>query len=320
MARYRFVAGVKGRIARQKQRKGIKLRDAGITVQTQERYYVAVREVMKFVESSEPYVELDEHLADWVEHKFSAGCPLNGVADCLSGIHYFLPQARRHLPVAWKLFSIWRKIEIPSRAPPLTEDLLLGLASKALEQNQLDFACLLLLGFHCFLRTGELLSLTGESILVNEKTGIVYLPSSKGGTRRNTKEAVTIECPIIREIVGTLIAVRKSEGRQKLNLWLYSGSAFRKRFHDLLVFFDVLHLGFRCYSLRRGGATSDFQRHGLMERTLIRGRWSSTAIAKIYLCDGLAQLPSLKMKSSTWTLLKQFNLLSSSIKATRAKC
>lgn len=183
MGRYRFVAGVKGRRARQKQRKGIKLRDAGITVQTQERYYVAVREVMKFVEEAEDFGALDERIADWIEHKFESGYPLNGVADCLSGIHYFLPQARRHLPVAWRLYSIWRKIEIPSRAPPITEDLLLAFASRAILLQQLDFAVLLLLGFHCFLRTGELLSLTAESFLINQKTGIV-----QGGPERTSKK------------------------------------------------------------------------------------------------------------------------------------
>ena len=298
MARYRFVAGVQGRRARQKQRKGIKLRDAGVTVQTQTRYYTAVREVVKYIDKADSFPQLDEDLSDWIEQKFAAGYPLNGIADCLSGIHYFVPQSRRQLPSAWKLFSIWRKIEVPSRAPPITEDLL-GFASRALEEDHLDFACLLLLGFHCFLRTGELLSLTAESLLISSKTGIVYIPASKGGTRRNTKEAVSIECPMVRSVVGTFLEVRAAEGRQKVPIWIYSGSAFRKKFYEYLCFFDALHLNFRCYSLRRGGATSDFQRHGLMERTLVRGRWSSSSVAKIYLCDALAQLPSLKMKNTT---------------------
>ena len=312
MARYRFVAGVQGRRARQKERKGIKLRDAGVTEQTQARYYAAVREVSKYIDKADSFPQLDEDLSDWIEGKFSAGYPLNGIADCLSGIHYFLPQSRRQLPSAWKLFSIWRKIEVPSRAPPLTEDLFLAFASRALEEDQLDFACLLLLGFHCFLRTGELLSLTAESLLISSKTGIVYIPASKGGTRRNTKEAVSIECPMVRSVVGTFLEVRAAEGRQKLPIWIFSGSAFRKKFYEYLSFFDVLHLNFRCYSLWRGGATNDFQRHGLMERTLVRGRWSSSSVAKIYLCDALAQLPSLKMRATTKRLLKKFDFLSSS--------
>ena len=318
MRQYRFVAGVQGRRARQKQRKGIKLRDAGVTVQTQERYYVAVRGILKYFDQAKNYAELDEFLTDYIEKKFEGGYPLNTIADCLSGIHYFIPQSRRQLPSAWKLFSIWRKIEIPSRAPPLTEDLLLAFASRALECKQLEFATLLLLGFHCFLRTGELLSLTTESLLVNSKTGVVHLPSSKGGTRRNSKEAVTIECPMVREVASTLIEVRRAEGRQKLPIWLYSGSAFRQRFHSYLKFFEVVHLNFRCYSLRRGGATCDFQKHGLMERTLVRGRWGSTAVARIYLADALAQLPRLHMKPRTKQLLKKFDLLSSSTMATQA--
>ena len=319
MVKYRFVAGVQGRRARQKQRKGIKLRDAGVTVQTQERYYVAVREVLKFFDKSISFPQVDELIADWIEKKFESGYPLNGVADCLSGIHYFMPLSRRQLPCSWKLFSIWRKIEVPSRAPPLTEDLLFAFATRALMKNDLEFASLLLLGFHCFLRTGELLAVTAESLLVSAKTGIVHLPSSKGGSRRNSKEAVTIECPLIREVVHTLVTVRYTQGRQKLPLWVHSGSCFRKRFHEYLTFFDVLHLGFRCYSLRRGGATNDYQKHGLMERTLLRGRWSSTSVAKIYLCDGLAQLPTLKMKLSTKQMLEKFDLLSSSLNATQAK-
>ncbi len=87
MVKYRFVAGVQGRRARQKQRKGIKLRDAGVTVQTQERYYVAVREVLKFFDKSISFPQVDELIADWIEKKFESGYPLNGVADCLSGIH-----------------------------------------------------------------------------------------------------------------------------------------------------------------------------------------------------------------------------------------
>ena len=176
MVKYRFVAGVQGRRARQKQRKGIKLRDAGVTVPTQERYYVAVREVLKFFDKSISFPQVDELIADWIEKKFESGYPLNGVADCLSGIHYFMPLSRRQLPCSWKLFSIWRKIEVPSRA--LTEDLLFAFATRALMKNDLEFASLLLLGIHCFLRTGELLAVTAESLLVSAKTGIVCVGGS----------------------------------------------------------------------------------------------------------------------------------------------
>ena len=37
------------------------------------------------------------------------------------------------------------------------------------------------------------------------------------------------------------------------------------------------------------------QTHGLMEKTLIRGRWKNSNVARLYICDGLAMLPRLSM-------------------------
>lgn len=40
------------------------------------------------------------------------------------------------------------------------------------------------------------------------------------------------------------------------------------------------------------------QSHGLMERTLIRGRWKNSNVARIYISDGLSMLPRLRMSWS----------------------
>lgn len=311
MGKYKFVAGVRGRRARIKNRKGIRLRDAGITKQTQSRYYLAVREVTSLIDKSQNFAELDSDIADWIEYKFSHGYPINVVADCLSGIHFFLPQTRRQLPESWKLFGVWRKIEVPSRAPPITSDLLMAMASRALSLGRLDFATLLLLGFHCFLRTGELLTVTPSDLLLGKQKGIVRLPTSKGKTRRLASESVTIEDQRVLLVAQALVELRTSQHLEKVPIWQFSGSSFRQTFYRYVHYFDVGHLGFRCYSLRRGGATAFFADCGLMEKTLLRGRWGSTSVACIYICDALAQLPALKAKPRTLTLLKKHTLLSS---------
>ena len=48
--------------------------------------------------------------------------------------------------------------------------------------------------------------------------------------------------------------------------------------------------------LRRGGATYEMQTHGLTEKTLIRGGWKNSNVARLYICDGLAMLPRLCIK------------------------
>ncbi len=156
------------------------------------------------------------------------------------------------------------------------------MASFCVQTSAFDFGALLLIGFHCMLRTGEILQLHVSDLLVSPTTGVVHLRSSKGGLRHNTKESVTIESPMVRAVCLELVDRHRALGTCHLPIWNHSGSLFRKRFSELCSKFHVVHLGFRPYSLRRGGATAFFMSTGLMERTLIRGRWSSSSVARIY--------------------------------------
>ena len=61
---------------------------------------------------------------------------------------------------SWKLCKNWRKIEIPQRAPPLPRYVCLGIIGHFLMKEQVTMAFLIALGFHAYLRTGEILKLT----------------------------------------------------------------------------------------------------------------------------------------------------------------
>ena len=302
----KFFAGPRGRRERKKARKNLRLADLGVSPKTQVRYYDAVRKLWPIVANSETFEHMDDLVSEWVEERFSAGEPLNTIADGLSGLHYFIPSSKKKLPQSWKLFSVWRKYEIPSRAPPITADVVMAFAGKCLATLDFGMATLLLLGFHCCLRTGELLGLAADDLLVNEKAGIVHLRASKGGLRHNVKESVSIECPIVREVALHLIEIQSEAGLSAVPIWGRSGQAFRDSFQKLCKEFDVLHLNFRGYSLRRGGATAFFQATGSMERTLVRGRWASSSVARIYICDALSQIPKLKGTQKTKLMLAKY--------------
>ena len=302
----RYFAAPSGRFGRQSARRGLRLADLGISKQTQNRYYVAVRRLLPKIDGSLSMEQLDEIIAEWIEERFSKGEPLNNVADALSGLQYFLPACRRRLVASWKLFSVWRRYEVPSRAPPITTDLSISMASCCLQEGAFEMGTLLLLGFHCMLRTGELLQLRISDLLVSDVTGIVHLRSSKSGLRHNTKESVTIDSPMVRAVCLELVERRRVSPYRNLPIWRFSGTHFRKEFSRLCERFHVLHLNFRPYSLRRGGATAFFMGCGLMEKTLIKGRWASSSVARIYLCDSLAQLPVLKGTKETQELITKF--------------
>lgn len=144
---------------RKRKRAGIRLRDYSVAPKTKARYETAVARILPFLEAQSTLEDIDGVLCDWVELQWVQGQPLNLIADCLSGLHFFWPQLRGLLRLAWRVFRSWRRIETPARAPPITVLLVRALVARAVQRQQLHFAALVSLGFHCLLRTGELLNL-----------------------------------------------------------------------------------------------------------------------------------------------------------------
>ena len=105
---------------RRRARRHIVLEDVGITSATLQRYYFAVSRLAPVLDGVSTELELDEHIADWIQQEFEDGCPLHLVADALSGLHHFEPYTKKKLTKSWRLYSIWRCYEVPCRAPPLT--------------------------------------------------------------------------------------------------------------------------------------------------------------------------------------------------------
>lgn len=298
-----FWPGQANRSDRQAARKGILLEDVGITSATLERYFTAVSRLSPILEKVSTEFELDEMISEWIQLEFEDGTPLHMVGDALSGLHHFEPFTRKRIPKAWRLYGIWRKFEVPCRAPPLTQEIALAMAGWCIDRAELIMAALILLGFHCLLRTGELLAIRPCDFILDHSGGVLSLPSSKSGICNNSKESVSIRDPCTIETVQAMLDLRFQQGFPNSPCWPFSGSAFRSLFRRILDGLGLGELNFRPYSLRRGGATYEMQTHGLMEKTLIRGRWRNSNIARLYICDGLAMLPALKM-----TLSAKFNV------------
>ena len=235
------------------------------------------------------------------------GEPLLTVGDGLSSLHFFEPWTKKKIPHAWKLFQVWKRIEIPSRAAPLTLELVQSMSAYELDHGNLEMAALLLTSFHCLLRTGEALKLCPHDVTLNSKHGIVSLKETKSGRRNSANEAISITDPIVLETLRTLMEVKIESGLEMQPFWSGSGSAFRTRFKNLCVIFGLQQHAFRPYSLRRGGATYTFQQSKSMEEALLRGRWESSRVARIYIMDALSYLPSIKRSSYTASMIARFH-------------
>lgn len=286
-----FLAG-RTRADRQRQRAGTRLRDFSITPKTRARYEAAVGRILPYLEAQPHLHHLDVVICDWIEWQWARGESVGVIADALSGLHFYWPEVRGHLRGAWRLFKHWRKVESPCRAPPLTWELARAFVARAVATNDIALATLVALGFHGLLRTGELLGLRFGDIEFNQSCGVVSLQQSKTGHRTGSQEAIAVRDSLTLQLLSTMVAIRHPCAGDLL--WPHSGQSFRSGFRALCDYFQVAGLHFKPYSLRRGGATYLLQQNVALESILVRRRWRSLQVARLYLQDGMAQIPGLR--------------------------
>ena len=291
------------RRVRRLRRAGLSLHDAGVTSKTRERYYAGLRRILHIVNVVCSWEALDEQLADWVEDQWSAGEPLGRVSDTLCGLSFHLPLARTRIPEAWRLFRTWRRVEKPDRAQPLPVFVLWGLVGFCIHRDWPRMAGLLALGFHAILRTGELLKVSADDLLVQGNHGILRLRDTK--TASNYEEMVQLHDPKVLEILRVVLSLIPPADRGR-PIWNLSNQAFRDSLQFLFRHFGLQSFHFRGYSLRRGGASYDFDTFHNMERTLLRGRWQSTRVARIYITDALARLTQMRLSPTQLQRLRRY--------------
>ena len=125
---------------------------------------------------------LDGYASDYAEELWHEGEGKQLLSDLISSLCCHLKFLKGHLPDAWAQYKTWCRLELPTRATPLTADMLLAMTGAAIENNLLSFGAALWLGFQAMLRTGELVKLRLADIVIDAVTarGVVHLGFTKG--------------------------------------------------------------------------------------------------------------------------------------------
>ena len=268
-----------------------------VSPQIQNRYAKAVWHLLLFLQdlrqSSLSWENFDESVCAWVEFAYAEGEHKSLVNFALAGLQFFLPACVGKLKQAWKLVRVWHRLEPPLRVLPISPLLIGAFAGAAIRMGLVAEGAAFLVGFDCMLRSGELYHLRRKDITFLRDKAVLCLGKSKSGKRTGEKEMVVVES----NTAVRWLKIACSGISLEDNL-LYRGERFfRKLFYELVALFQVE--GFlTVYSLRRGGATWNFLFHGSMEKTLLRGRWSSTSTARIYLQDSAATVSHLQLSKA----------------------
>ena len=148
------------------------------------------------------------------------------------------------------------------------------------------------MGFYAVLRTGELLGIRNKDVTVDvtASTAVISLGLTKGGKRSGASESTTIS---VTEVVRRLAQWKQSTPAG--SLLCPPPQQWRKEFSQALAALSIASWEFRPYSLRRGGATFWFGKHGSLDRILLQGRWMAARTARTYLNEGLAVLAEMNI-------------------------
>jgi hypothetical protein len=156
----------------------------------------------------------------------------------------------------------------------------------------LDCALLTLLGFHCLLRTGEILGLLKCQMRfsLGDVACVVSLPETKGTHRKGTVESVTLTDPVLAKCFTVFmkpckpgdLVLQRTPGQFR--------NAFRAACKQLMLPESV-----RPYSLRRGGATEFFKQCGSIDHVVEKGRWGNFRTARLYVNTAIADEMQLDM-------------------------
>ena len=296
---------------RRVQREGIRLGLAGLapfTVKLYRKSFVALwdwmsREPPNFITDTAAY---DQLLAGFIEAVWEHGETRAFAGNAISASLIVYPELKKKLHESWALLSIWSKVELPKRAPPLSPLMTVAIAEHFRQQSDYAGCFLVLLGFDAFLRTGELLNLALSDISFSQDghTGVINLWHTKTGQKNAAFEALPIDDPLVFQAWCML----------KLHLprdldpshFVYQGQVqrFYDRFNAALKALNLHAHGFRPYSLRRGGATSHYRRLANLNATIERGRWGSIKVGRIYICDGLGKETELRIPMSAIRTLR----------------
>ena len=222
----------------------------------------------------------DVSVCGFLEAMWGEGETKARAADLISGLQWHY-EVRHVMPGAWRKYQTWNNAEPSEQTPPMPVEALLALAGHASLCGDHFFAVTIFVGFHAFLRTGEMLDLQMSQIRGDGSFFTLVLTDTKTTKRHHTTEYILLEDE------GVLSCVRWARRQKQFGrLCGASPSQFRKKWR---CYVSALHLDpdvFAPYSVRRGGATYDYMQSGSLDRALLRGRWQSLKAARLYVRQG----------------------------------
>jgi integrase len=231
---------------------------------------------------------VDRALAVYIQACYDARSSFAYVSQALSGAVHQRPDLRHRLPIARQCLRGWDKVRETTSHPPLTWELTVVMACTLARSGYHGAAIAMLLAFDCFLRVGELTRIRFTDIVMpnDPRTGRAH--STMAVVLRAAKTGKLQSVEVADHDVARLVAlwarsplVHTDSTDPDPRLFAFSPDFLRRLMYNASVALQ-LPTRYTPHSLRHGGATDDFLRHGSVERVQFRGRWKQLESVRRY--------------------------------------
>ena len=244
----------------------------------------------RFEVRSDRDVDRCDSLTVDVQHLYDTDGSMDLAKNAVYGVQHRAPWLAHSLGAAKLALRGWKRTHPSTSHPPLTWKLTCLMAVWMAIRGQHSAALAMLVGFDCYLRIGELLSLKVQDVAVSNdpRLGSAYrgvlLRLAQTKTGRN--QAVTVEDAGVADMLTSHVRDRPASD----SVFGVSRDSFYKSFHGACRSFGLDGLNYSPHSLRHGGATRHFLQKKPISDIQFRGRWSNSKSVRTYIQSGRALL------------------------------
>ena len=139
---------------------------------------------------------------------------------------------------------------------------------------------------------------------------MLTLRNTEGQHQTGAREFVMVCSRLAAQLLEAAVKQRRasSRGRERDEVRApdTSAGAFHRAFAEIRGLLDLGGRKLTLHSWRRGGASADFRSRGLMEVTLLRGRWASVRAARLCVQDAVAEATTLDLAPAQRARCLQF--------------
>jgi integrase len=239
--------------------------------------------------------DVDRHLAHYIQLLYNSGQSQDLAKNTVYGVQHHSPWLAHQLGASKLALRGWKRAHPSTSHPPLTWELTCLMATWMAIHDQHDAALAMIVGFDCYLRIGELLSLTLKDVAISNdpRLGSAYqgVLLRLAHTKTGPNQAVTVENGDVSRLLTRHIGLRQAAKSSPDSLvFKVSRHSFYSIFHGACKAFNLDGHNYSPHSLRHGGATRAFLLNKPFSDIKFRGRWSNSKSVRTYIQSGRALL------------------------------